>query len=57
MIFEFLMLFVLLCGKQLTNDDSFYDILLIGNIPFWFIIDYIFGIGQENIYTRNKKKP
>jgi len=54
LIFECLMLLILIIGKQLTNNNSFYNTLILCNIPFWFIIDFIFGIGQRNYWDRNK---
>lgn len=34
-----------------------YDVLIVFLIfPFWFLVDYIFGIGQRDIYERNKKQ-
>ena len=54
MIFEFLMFIVLVMGKHLTKQYDFYNLLLICNIPFWFIIDFVFGIGQRNYWERNK---
>jgi hypothetical protein len=32
-----------------------YDLELILTIPFWITIDFVFGVGQENYWTRNQK--
>lgn len=33
-----------------------YPVLFdVGNILYWFFIDYVFGLGQRNIWERNKE--
>lgn len=42
---------ILIMAKHITKSNDF-DIILICNIPFWFIVDYFLGIGQRNLWDR-----
>ena len=52
-IFVLLTSIFFILSYQVTK-SNYFIIGFIFNIPFWMIIDFFFGIGQEDYWTRNK---